>query len=256
MFAFGVLGSPLLNPSYKLTGPIPAGTIRQVMHRNRITRVVLILFALTLLSAAAMTAAFHFALTENPTVAATPRNIGFGGGVAAFSLTFLTTLHRHWAPYTAPLAALAGGIFMSGLALGFEPRFPGIAVQSIFLTLAIFASMLFLHAIRLVTVSRKLFTIVYTATAAIAITYLGGFLLALLGIHIPFLHGAGIGGILWFGFIVVIASLNLLVDFDRISRLEGRPYPKYMPWLVGLGLMITLVWLYVSVLRLLANLRR
>lgn len=186
----------------------------------------------------------------------TARNIGFGAGVLGLSLALLTILYRQLSWLTAPVFALVGGVFMSGLALGFETRFPGIAVHSIFLTLAVFCSMLILYSTGIIKVSRKLFTIVYGATAAIALTYLASFLLLLFDITIPFIHGAGTGGILWFGFIVTVAAMNLVMDFDRIQRLDGTRQPVFMPWFVGLGLMVTLVWLYISVLRLLARIRR
>ncbi len=250
------LGSPLFSMSRSLSAPVPKGVPLKLLLRGQIVGIVLMLFALSLVSVLGMVAVFYPYVSEGSIAAAeTARNIGFGAGVFGLSLVFLTSFHRQYAPFTAPVYALAGGVFMSGLALGFEARFPGIAVQSIFLTLAIFCSMLFLYSTRIIKVTRQLMTFIFTATAAIALTYLAGFLLLLLGMPIPFLHAAGTGGTLWFGFIVTIAAMNLLVDFQRIEKLESRQHPAYMPWFVGLGLMVTLVWLYISVLRLLARVR-
>ena len=227
------------------------------MARSQVVQACLTLFALSLLSSIGMVSFLYPAIAQGDRATAElARNIGFGAGVLAFSIAFLTMLYRHYAHLTAPVYALAGGIFMSGLALYFEARFPGIAVQSIFLTLVVFCVMLLLYATGLIKVTRKLLTIIYVSTASIALAYLAGFLLLLFEIRIPFLHGAGTGGVLWFSFIVVIAAMNLLVDFERINQLEGRNQPAFMPWYVGLGLMITLVWLYISILRLLANVRR
>lgn len=138
----------------------------------------------------------------------------------------------------------------------FELEFPGIALQSLSLTFAVFLALWVLHGLGLIRVGRRLMVLTYTATAAIGLVYLASFALWLLGQRLPLIHEAGTGGILWMGFIVTVASLNLLVDFERIARLEGRLQPSYMPWFLGLGLMVTLVWLYLSVLRLLARIRR
>jgi len=256
MFLTG-FGSPLFSMGRALSAPVPGDIPLKLLLRKQIARIVLTLFALSLVSVLGMVGVFYPYIAKGSIAAAeTARNIGFGAGVFGFSLVLLTVLYRQYSAFTAPVYALAGGVFMSGLALGFEARFPGIAVQSIFLTLTIFCSMLFLYATRIVKVTRQLMTFIFTATAAIALTYLAGFLLLLLGVSIPFLHAAGTGGILWFGFIVTIAAMNLLVDFQRIEKLENRRHPAYMPWFVGLGLMVTLVWLYISVLRLLSRIRR
>lgn len=252
------LGSPLLTlPSYIKPVAAPTGrpAVRISLRRQLMASGVL--FALTLLSASFMVVYFYPAIVVNDKVAAQlARNIGFGGGVFGFSLALLTTFYRHWAPVTAPIYALAGGIFMSGLALAFEQRFPGIALQSLVVTCCIVLAMYMLYATGVIRVSRKLFVITYATTATIALVYLFGFLLILTGVSLPFLHGAGVGGMLWFGFIIVIAALNLLVDFRRIDSTLQRPQPAWMPWYLGLGLLVTMVWMYVSVLRFVVNVRR
>lgn len=253
-------GNPLLTTAGRfslLSFSTPAGSRTRRLLRSQIRHVCVFLLLLTLLSAGAMIAVFYPAIAAGHTaMAETARNIGFGAGVLGFSLVLLTALYRTIAPLTAPLYAMTGGLFMTGLALGFEARYPGIAVQSIFLTLAVFSVMLLIYTTRMITVNQRFIAAVYAITTAIALAYLLSFLLLLLDISIPWLHGAGTGGILWYSFIVIIAALNLLIDFERIERLENRPHPHYMPWLVGLGLMVTLVWLYISILRLLARLRR
>ncbi len=246
------IGNPLLSLSRVMSAPLPSHLPTSTLTRGRIARVILTLFLLCLLSAGIMVSLFYEPAAE----AYTARNIGFGAGVLGLSLVLLTVLYRQYAQYTAPVAALAGGVFMSGLALGFEARFPGIAVQTVGITLAIFCSMLVLYSTGTIKVTRKFLTVVYASTAAIAIVYLTGFVLIMLGIPIPFLHGAGTGGMIWFGFIVIIASLNLVVDFQRIANLENTRQPDCIVWYTGLSLLVTLVWLYISVLRLIANVRR
>jgi uncharacterized YccA/Bax inhibitor family protein len=247
-------GNPLLSTGRIMSTPVPMPTHlpTETVTRGRIVRVTFSLFLLCLCSAGIMMSLFY----EPVAAAHTARNLGFGGGVLGLSLVLLTRLYRQYAKYTAPVAALAGGVFMSGLALGLEVRFPGIAVQTVGITLAVFISMLVFYATGAIKVTRKFLTVVYTSTAAIAIVYLTGFVLILLGIPIPFLHGAGTGGMIWFSFIVIIASLNLVVDFQRIANLENTRQPECIVWYTGLNLLVTLVWLYISVLRLIANVRR
>jgi len=252
------LGSPLLNLPHWFK-PMAAPHAKPVARLSLRQQFVIsgFLFLLSLLMAVLMVAYFYPGiLAQDKSAAQLARNIGFGGGVLSFSLALLTAFYRHWAPLTAPIYALAGGIFMSGLALAFEQRFPGIALQSLAITACIVLIMYLLYATGVVRVSRKLFVITYAATATIALIYLFGFLLILTGVSFPFLHGAGVGGMLWFGFIIVIAVLNLLVDFRRIDSALQHPQPPWMPWYLGLGLQVTMVWMYVSVLRLMANVRR
>ncbi|EIM64913.1 putative membrane protein [Desulfobacter postgatei 2ac9] len=251
------LGCPLLVFKKPIAKPIPLGTAERIMDRRHVIQVAVILFTLTLLSVAGMVTIFYSAIAlGDHATAELARNIGFGGGVLGLSLAFLTMLYRQYAHLTAPLYALAGGIFMTGIALHFEIRFPGIALQSIFLTLAVFCIMLLLYATGTIAVTRKLIIVIYAATASIALAYLFSFLLIFLDFHISFLHGAGTGGTIWFGFIAVTAAINMVLDFERINQIEGRKQPVFMPWYVGLGLMITMVWLYVSILRMLATVRR
>lgn len=252
------LGSPLLNlpRSFKpISSPTEQPVFRLSLRQQMFS--LGLLFTLSLLAALAMAAYFYPSIASNDKVVANiVRNIGFGGGVFGFSLVLLTAFYRHWAPVTAPIYALAGGVFMSGLALSLEQRFPGIAVQSLVVTFSIALVMYTLYATGVIKVTRKLFVLIYAATVTIALVYLVGFIALLAGVSLPFLHGAGVGGMLWFGFIVVTASLNLLVDFRRIDNAIQRAQPSWMRWYLGLGMLVTLVWLYISVLRLIANARR
>lgn len=255
------LGSPFLAPRGLPIKPAPVPADRAartlIMSRARVMQVVAVLLMLCLVAAAGMVVLFYPAVVAgDATQAELARNLGYGAGVVGLSVAALTAFYRWTAPWTAPFYALASGVFMSGLALGFEHEFPGIALQSLSLTFAVFLALWVLHGLGLIRVGRRLMVLTYTATAAIGLVYLASFALWLLGQRLPLIHEAGTGGILWMGFIVTVASLNLLVDFERIARLEGRLQPSYMPWFVGLGLMVTLVWLYLSVLRLLARVRR
>lgn len=255
------LGSPFLAPrGLPITArPIPASRRSDtvLVTRALMMRVIGVLLLLSALSATAMLLAFYPAVAAGDVAQGElARNIGFGAGVLALSLAALTAFFRWHAGWAAPLYALTSGVFMAGLSLGFEREFPGIALQTLAVTAAVFLSLWSLHGAGVIRVGRRLMVLTFAATGAIALVYLLSFLLRLGGMSVPVIHDAGAGGILWTGFIVVVAALNLLIDFERIAQMEGRTQPRYMPWFVGLGVMVTLVWLYISVLRLLAKIRR
>jgi len=186
----------------------------------------------------------------------TIRNIGFGSGVLAFSIAFATHFAPTWAVISAPVASIAGGVFCGGLTFAAEQRYPGIAGQAIIATSTVCGMLLVGYSAGLIQVTQRFRAITYVATASIAVIYLLSFLLLLLDTRLPIIHGAGWGGVLWSAFVVTIASMNLAVDFEKIDQVGKRKYPKYMEWYIGLGTIVTFVWLYISILRLLQRTRR
>jgi uncharacterized YccA/Bax inhibitor family protein len=158
-------------------------------------------------------------------------------------------------PWTSPIYAVLEGLALGGISAVFEYIYPGIVLQAVTLTMGVLVFMLMLYASGMVTVSEKFKVAVIAATGAIALTYLVTILLGFFGITVPYIHGSGVIGIAFSVFVVVIASLNLLLDFDLIAQNAARGAPKYMEWYCGFGLLVTLVWLYLEVLRLLAKLR-
>lgn len=183
-------------------------------------------------------------------------NFGFGAGVVAFSFAFIASFKPQFSPWPAPLYAIAGGLFMGGLAFAFEQRYPGIALQTVLVTACVFVSMLVLYSGGWLRATPRFRLVVYVATAGIALTYLAAIVLSLLGMQIVWLEEGSWGAILWFGFVSLTAALNLVLDFERIDNLRRQAQPDYIHWYVALGLMVTLVWLYISILRLIANVRR
>jgi uncharacterized YccA/Bax inhibitor family protein len=183
------------------------------------------------------------------------RNFAFGSGVLAFSLAFVANFKVTLSPLIAPLYAIFSGIFLSGLSVSAEMKYPGIAIMTFELTTMVFIFMLLGFKLKILKATKQFRTIVYTMTATIATVYLISFAAKLLGFSLPVVHGFGTGSILWSGFIVTIASLNLIIDFDRISKIKSD-MPAYMHWRIALGLMVTLVWLYFSILRLLKKVKR
>ena len=191
-------------------------------------------------------------------------NLGLDAGVLAFSMDFAAALNPHWAPGLAPSYALEVGVFVAGLARALEFRFQGIVFQSAAITLAV---LLLLYQRGWLRAMPRLLLAVYTATGAIALVYLLAMLVALWWYSISCSTDGGwcavlvccavlCCAVLWFAFVAITAALNLVLDFERIHQTMQRPLPAYMVWYLALGLMVSLVWLYVSFLRLLASVRR
>ena len=183
------------------------------------------------------------------------RNFSFACGILAFSMAFIANYKVTLSPWIAPLYAIFSGIFLSGLSLSAEMKYPGIAIMTFELTAIVFIFMLVGFKLKILQATKKFKAIVYTATATIAMVYLLSFVAHFFNWSLPVIHDAGVGSIIWSGFIVTIAALNLIIDFDRISKIKAD-MPAYMHWRIALGLMVTLVWLYFSILRLLQKIRR
>ena len=157
-----------------------------------------------------------------------------------------------YSPTLAPLYAALEGLFVGGISAMYAARFGGIVFQAIMLTIAVLFTMLFLYRSGIIKVTEKLRAGVYMATGAIFLVYILSFILSFFGIQIPFLHSTGPIGIGISLVIIGIAAFNLLLDFDNFEKGERYGAPAYMEWFLGMGLLITLVWLYIEILRLLA----
>tara|TARA_Y100000996_G_scaffold396388_1_gene362447 strand:- start:4746 stop:5489 length:744 start_codon:yes stop_codon:yes gene_type:complete len=159
---------------------------------------------------------------------------------------------------TAPLYALSQGIFLGGITMIFENQFPGIAIQAIGLTFGILASLLFCYKSGIIKPTENFRLMVFSATIGIGIVYLISILINLFGSgeEVMMIHSSGPVGIGFSLFVVGIASLNLVLDFDFIEEGAEQGMPKYMEWYGAFSLMVTLIWLYMEILRLLAKLRR
>ena len=159
---------------------------------------------------------------------------------------------------TAPLYALSQGIFLGGITMIFETQFPGIAIQAIGLTFGILASLLFCYKSGIIKPTENFRLMVFSATVGIGIVYLVSILINLFGSgeQVMMIHSSGPVGIGVSLFVVGFASLNLVLDFDFIEEGAEQGMPKYMEWYGAFSLMVTLIWLYMEILRLLAKLRR
>ena len=175
--------------------------------------------------------------------------------IGAFVLAIITIFSPKMAVATGPIYTAAQGLFLGSMSKAYESNWGGIVITAVLATLAVFIVMLVLFVTRTITVTNKLRSVIIGATAGIALFYFASFLLALFGVQMPFVWEGGIGGILFSVFVVGIAALNLLLDFDMIERSAAAGAPKYMNWYGAFGLMITIIWLYIEILRLLGKTR-
>jgi uncharacterized YccA/Bax inhibitor family protein len=174
------------------------------------------------------------------------------GGIVGFILALVTTFKQDWSPITAPIYALCEGLFVGGISAMYEARTHGITVQAVMLTFGTFAGMLFLFQGNILRATPMFMKIVIAATVGIMLTYLLGMILSFFHINLS-IFGNGQLGLIFSLVIVVVAALNLIIDFEFISQMsDSQSAPKYMEWYGAFGLLVTVVWLYVSMLRLLS----
>jgi uncharacterized YccA/Bax inhibitor family protein len=179
----------------------------------------------------------------------------FGGMILGLILGVVTAFKAAWAPVLAPLYSICQGFFLGGLSAIFEARFPGIVIQAVGLTFGTLAALLLAYKSGIIRATENFKLGVSAATGGIFLIYLTSFVLGFFGVNVPYIHESGLIGIGFSLFVVVIAALNLVLDFDFIESGAERGAPKYMEWYGAFGLMVTLIWLYVEFLRLLAKLR-
>lgn len=180
----------------------------------------------------------------------------FGGAIGGFIVAMVTVFKKEWSPITAPIYAALEGLFLGGISLMFEQAYNGIVYNAIFLTLGTFAAMLIAYRSGLIQVTRKFRMGVIAATGGIALVYFASIILSFFGINLSLIHGNGLMGIGFSLIIVGVAALNLVLDFDMIEKGVQARAPQYFEWYTSFGLMITLVWLYIEILRLLAKMQR
>lgn len=179
----------------------------------------------------------------------------WGGLGIGFVLALVISFKPNLAPTLALPYALAEGLFLGAISGLYHAQTQGIAVQAVLLTIGIAGTMAMLYRLRIIRVTERFRSIMFMAIGAIMATYLLSLVLRLFGTTMPFLHSTGPIGIGISVVFVVVASLALLLDFDLIERGAKQNAPKHMEWYGAFALMVTLVWLYIEVLRLLSKLQ-
>jgi uncharacterized YccA/Bax inhibitor family protein len=178
-----------------------------------------------------------------------------GGLIAGFIFAMVTIFKKEWSPITAPVYALSEGLALGGISALLEQSYHGIAIQALGLTLGVTAVMLVLYTSGVLRATPKFTMGVIAATGGIFLVYVVDMVLRLFGRQVPLLNSSGPWGIGLSLLIVGIAALNLILDFDFVETGVHAGAPKYMEWYGAFGIMVTLVWMYVEILRLLAKMR-
>ena len=177
------------------------------------------------------------------------------GLLGGFIMAMVTVFKRQWAGLTAPAYALLQGLALGGISAMFELQYPGIVIQAVGLTFGTLAMLLLAYKTGLIKPTENFRLMIVAATGGIALLYLVSFVMGFFGSSVGFIHSNGLFGIGFSLFVVAIAALNLVLDFDFIEAGAEQGAPKYMEWYGAFSLMVTLVWLYLEILRLLAKLR-
>jgi uncharacterized YccA/Bax inhibitor family protein len=177
------------------------------------------------------------------------------GGILGFITAIVTIFKKEWSNITAPIYALCQGLFIGGISAIFEIQFPGIVIQAVALTFGTLFCLLMAYKSGMIKPTENFKLGIVAATGAICVVYFVGFIMSFFGGQIPLIHGSGPIGIGFSLVVVTIAALNLVLDFDFIENGVAMGAPKYMEWFAAFGLMVTLIWLYIEILRLLAKLR-
>jgi uncharacterized YccA/Bax inhibitor family protein len=181
------------------------------------------------------------------------------GAIGGLITALVTVFRKQWAPITAPIYALLEGLFVGAISLVMEAAYPGIVLPAVSLTFGTLFALLAAYRSGLIKATENFKLGVAAATGAIFVVYLAQFVLGIVGVQVGFLHDA-IFGAGWLGIgvsvvVIIVAALNLVLDFDFIEHGAAARAPKYMEWYGAFGLLVTLIWLYLEILRLLSKLR-
>jgi uncharacterized YccA/Bax inhibitor family protein len=179
------------------------------------------------------------------------------GAIGGLVVALIIIFKKQWAPFLAPAYALLEGLFVGAISAyynyAFADKAPFIIVTAVGLTFGTAIAMYLLYAARIIRATQKFKAIIFTATVGIAIFYLITMVMRMFGMDVPFIHEGSTFGIIFSLFVVSIAALNLILDFDMIEQGVEAGAPKYMEWYGAFGLLVTIVWLYLEILRLLSK---
>ena len=202
-----------------------------------------------------MTAAFAWSQVSSPAGIVGAGPYMWGGLIGGLVLALVTIFKKEWAPVSAPLYAIVEGLFLGAISAMYNHLYEGIVMQAVLLTFGTLFAMLFCYRSGLINATENFKMGVAAATGGIFLVYLASLVRGRFGIQIPMIHESGLVGIGFSLVVVVVAALNLVLDFDFIETGVEKGAPKYMEWYGAFGLIVTLVWLYIEFLRLLSKLQ-
>ena len=174
--------------------------------------------------------------------------------IAGFIVAMVTSFKKEWAPVTAPIYAVFEGVFLGVMTSLFNKAYPGIAVEAVALTFGVLFCLLAAYQAGFIRATPTFTRVIVAATMAIALFYLISMVVGIFGIQAPLIHSSSGMGIAFSFVVVVVAALNLVLDFNLIEQGARDGAPKYMEWFSAFALLVTLIWLYVEILRLLSKL--
>ena len=241
-------GNPVLQES-TFTDISQRGYVQPMTLTGVVNRSVLML----LLVAAAAASVWSYSASHPAVIYPAVMTGALGGFVVAIATSF----KRNWAPVTAPVYAVLEGLVIGGISMVMEQRFPGLVLQAVLLTFGVMFALLAAYQSRIIRPSETFKSVIVGATFGIVVVYLVSMVVQLF-FHtaIPLIFDSGPVGITFSLVVVGIAALNLVLDFDFIENGIAYGAPKWMEWYAAFGLTVTLVWLYIEILRLLAKTRR
>jgi len=238
------MANPILNENFTRAESAVSG---QIMTVNGTLDKTFLLFLCAILPAAYTWNRFTLGFTDQANM------LMAVGAIAGFVLALIVAFTKN--KYLTPVYAMCEGLFLGGISAVFNQSYPGIVIQAVIGTFATMFTMLGLYRMGIIKCSDKFRSIIYIATISVAVLYLIQFIGSFFHYSIPAIFGAGTIGIGFSILVVGIAALNLILDFDFIERGSQAMLPKDYEWFGAFGLMVTLVWLYIEILRLLAKLR-
>ena len=232
-------GNPVLNKSTFLSSYVQSEkmTINGTVNKTLISLILLI------------TSGYYCFTSISPIII-------IGGAIGGLIVAIITIFKKEWAPITVPIYALLEGCFLGGVSYMYNTMYEGIVSNAIFLTIGILLSLLFAYKSGWIKPTENFKLGLVAATGGIFIVYLVNFVMSFFGsqMGIMDINNSSMFSIGFSLFVVVIASLNLVLDFDFIEEGAEKGAPKYMEWYGAFGLLVTLIWLYLEILRLLAKL--
>lgn len=178
------------------------------------------------------------------------------GLIGLIVLSLVTAAKPKLAVFTGPLYAVVMGAWAGIISRAYETAYPGIVLQAVFATFAVFLACLVLYATRIVKVTNRMVFVVFVATAGIGLMYLAAIVLGLFGVNLTFIDSPSPFGILLSVGICIVAALNLFLDFRFIEEGAKAQAPTFMAWYSAFGLLATMIWLYLEILRLLGKIRQ
>lgn len=232
------------------------GTTDEVMTVNGTINKTGLMFLILIFSATYTWRQF-FGATDPATPGVIPSGVMIWtivGLIGGFITALITTFSPRRAAMTAPIYAVFEGLFLGAVSALFEAMYPGLVMRAVSLTFGVFFIMLLLFRSGTIRATEKFRTVIFAATGGIALVYFVSWIAGMFGANLGFMYGNGMMGIGFSLVVVVIAALNLILDFDMIVQGSYARAPKYMEWYGAFGLMVTLIWLYLEMLRLLSKL--